>query len=268
MKSTFLTFLLACGALFAQAPPKPPTPGGGLSAEQLSKANNPLADMNALNFQNFYNPSLYGIPDANANTMNLRPVIVSGRQIIRATLPISTVPLGNGQYRSGLGDFSIFDAIKVTGAGSKTDVAVGPLLVVPSATNSALGAGKWQAGAAAVAIHPIPGGSLLGVLATWQHSFAGDVDRPSAHIATFQPIGTFAVGGGYYVRSTATCLFDFENNRYLIPFGLGFGKAFKVGDAVANAFIEPQFTVYHKGVGLPSLQLFMGLNLQWAKKAK
>jgi len=41
---------------------------------------------------------------------------------------------------------------------------------------------------------------------------------------------------------------------------------FKAGNAIANAFIEPQFTVYHKGSGQPSFQLFMGLNLQWAKK--
>jgi len=250
------------------APPKPGSPAGGVSAEQLSKANNPLADMNALNFQNYYVPTLYGVPDANSNTLNLRPVIVSGRQIIRATLPVSTVPTGNGQYRSGLGDFSIFDAIKLTPEGSMTDFAVGPLLVAPSATNTALGAGKWQAGAAAVAIHPMPGGSLVGALVTWQHSFAGNVDRPSTHVATAQPIGTFGIGGGYYVRSAPLCIFDFENNRYLIPVGLGFGKVFKVNNAVANAFIEPQFSVYHKGAGLPSFQLFMGLNLQWAKKPK
>jgi hypothetical protein len=37
--------------------------GGGISASQLSNANNPLADMDALNFQNYYSPSLYGVPN-------------------------------------------------------------------------------------------------------------------------------------------------------------------------------------------------------------
>jgi len=245
---------------------KPASPGAGVSVEQLSKANNPLAEMNALNFQNYYQPSLYGVPDSVANTMNLRPVVVSGRQIIRATLPIATSPVGPGQYRSGLGDLSLFDAIKLTPEGAQTDVAVGPLLVAPTATNSALGQGKWHAGAAAVAIHPMPGGTLLGALVTWQHSFAGDKDRPTAHLMTAQPIATIGIGGGYYVRSTPVMVFDFENNRYLVPFGLGFGKVFKAGSAIANAFIEPQFAVYHKGSGLPSFQLYMGINLQWAKK--
>jgi hypothetical protein len=74
------------------------------------------------------------------------------------------------------------------------------------------------------------------------------------------------IGGGYYVRSSAVLVFDFANDRHLVPAGLGFGKVFRFGDALANAFIEPQFTAYHKGSGQPSLQLFMGLNLQWAKK--
>ena len=246
----------------------PPGVSGGVSAAQLANANNPLADMNALNFQNYYAPTLYGLPNSNSNTLNLRPVVVSGRQIIRATLPISTVPIGGGQYQSGLGDLSIFAAIKLTSTDAKTDLAVGPLLVAPSATDRTLGQGKWQAGVAAVAIHPEPGGSLLGFLATWQHSFAGQSDRHGAQLVTFQPIGTLSIGKGYYFRSTAVWVFDIANGSYLIPLGIGVGKVFKVQNAVVNAFIEPQVTTYHNRSGLPSFQLFFGLNLQFPKKPK
>ena len=103
----------------AQAQDAPPTqahaPGstpaeaggvaGGVSASQLANANNPLADMNAFNFQNYYSPTLYGVPNSVSNTLDLRPVVVSGRQIIRVTLPVTTVPTGSGNYQSGLGDF-------------------------------------------------------------------------------------------------------------------------------------------------------------------
>lgn len=255
----------------ATAPPTtagPPGAPAGVSAEQVAKANNPLADLNALNFHNYYDPSLYGVPNAQADNMYLRPVMVAGRQIIRATLPIATVPVGQGQYASGLGDFSVFDAIKLTPEGATTDFAVGPLLVAPTATNSALGQGKWQAGVAAVTVRSIPGGNILGGLLTWQHSFAGEKDRPDAHLATMQPFAILSIGGGYYVRSTAIMVFDVQKNSTLIPAGLGFGKVFKVGNAMVNAFVEPQFTVYYSGSGLPSFQLFTGLNLQWAKKAK
>jgi hypothetical protein len=63
-------------------PPAAPSIGGGVSAKQLANANNPLADADALNFQNYYTPSVYGVSSVNSNTMNIRGVIVSGRQII------------------------------------------------------------------------------------------------------------------------------------------------------------------------------------------
>jgi hypothetical protein len=247
----------------AQEPPKPPA--GGVSAEELSKANNPLANANALNFQNYFYPSLQGVSDASANALLLRPVMVSGRQIIRATLPVQTTPTGSTTYASGLGDFSVFDAFLVTGPDASTMIGVGPLLVTPSATDDSLGAGKWQAGAAAVAVHPMPGGSLIGSLVTWQTDFAGDKDRPGTNLMTAQPFLIFQIGGGFYVRSSGLMTFDFKNDKYLIPFGIGVGKVFKIGGAIANAFLEPQFSVYSKGDSQPQWQVFSGLNLQWFK---
>ena len=252
----------------AAAGSPPAAAAGGISAEQMAKANNPLADMNALNFHDFWIPSIRGMPDDSINTLNLRPVMVAGRQIIRATIPLTTAPLGGGLYASGLGDINIFDAIKLTGEGSKTDFAIGPLLVFPSATDDALGQGKWQAGGAVVAIHPLPGGSLLGALVTYQTDFAGDEARAGTSILAAQPLLTLSMGGGYYFRSTPTWIFDLENDRVLMPFGLGVGRVFQGLGGIVNAFVEPQFTVYSKGDRQPAFQLFTGLNLQWSKKPK
>jgi hypothetical protein len=260
--------LSAAAVLCAQDPakaPPPPVTGHEVSAAEIAKANNPLADVNALTFENYYDPTLYGLSNVSANTLDLRAVIVSGRQIIRATLPIQTTPVGQGQSKSGLGDAAIFDAIRISPNGAKNEFAVGPLLVAPSATNSALGSGKWQGGVAAVAILPLSPGSIWGVLATWQHSFAGNQDRSKTQVSTLQPFATYSIGGGYYIRSSGVMVFDFQNNRYIVPFGAGFGKAVRVGNGLVNAFVEPQFTVYHKGVGQPSFQLYAGIKWQWAK---
>ena len=250
-----------------EAPPAGPPPSSGpVSAAEVAKSNNPLAPVNALTFENFYDPTLYGVSGVSANTLDLRAVVISGRQIIRATLPVQTTPIGQGQYRSGLGDIAIFDAIQISPNGSKNEYAVGPLFVAPSATNSALGSGKWQGGVAAVGIFPLGGGSLLGALATWQHSFAGNQDREKTQVSTLQPFASYSIGGGYYVSSKGVMVFDFQNNRYLIPLGVGFGKAFRAGDHLVNAFVEPEFTVYHKGAGQPSWQLYAGIKWQWIKK--
>jgi hypothetical protein len=238
---------------------------GGPSESDVATANNPIAPMNALYFQNYYAPTVYGVPGS-SNLLDFRTVVVSGRQIIRATLPISTADDSNGNQQSGLGDFNVFDAIRVSPLESKNVLAVGPMLVAPTATNRSLGQGKWQAGLAAVGVHPLSEGSLLIGILTWQHSFAGEHSRPDAQVLTFQPIATLSVGGGYYVRSSGIWSFDISDHKRLIPLGVGFGKVFKIRDVIVNASIEPQVTVYHNGTGLPAFQLFTGLYFLFPKK--
>jgi hypothetical protein len=240
---------------------------GTSSESEVATANNPIAPMNAVYFQNYYAPTVYGVPGS-GNLLDVRTVVVSGRQIIRATLPISSGEDGNGNQHSGLGDFNVFDAIRVSPKESKDVLAVGPLLVAPTATSRSLGQGKWQAGLAAVGLHALSEGSLLIGILTWQHSFAGQDSRPGEQVATFQPIVALSIGGGYYVRSSGIWSFDIVNNKTLIPAGVGFGKVFKTGNAIVNAFVEPQFTVYRNGTGLPSIQLFSGLNFQFRKKTE
>lgn len=122
---------------------------------------NPLAP---LNFQNYYDPSLYSVPNVNGNTFFPRGIIVPGRQIIRVTLPVSTVlagrssidlPGGRSKYFSSRSDRHLlvrswrcehlrFDPGDEAGRGHY--VCDRPQFVAPSAANSSLGAGKWQAG--------------------------------------------------------------------------------------------------------------------------
>jgi hypothetical protein len=97
--------------------------------------------------------------------------------------------------------------------------------------------------------------------------FAGDRTRPDAQALTFQPIAALSIGRGYYIRSSGIWSFDIHNNKNLIPLGAGFGKVLKIGNAIVNAFIEPQFTVYNNGSGLPPFQLLSGLNFQLRKKS-
>ena len=141
---------------------------GEPSASNVASANNPIAPMNALYFQNYYAPTVYGLPGS-SNLLDFRTVVVSGRQIVRATLPISSGEDINGNQQSGLGDFNVFDAIRVTPEESKNVLAVGPMLTAPTATNRFLGQGKWQAGLAGVGVHSLSDGSLLIGILTWQH---------------------------------------------------------------------------------------------------
>lgn len=106
---------------------------------------------------------------------------------------------------------------------------------------------------------------LAGALVTWQASVAGDDDRENVSSLTAQPLAVMQIGAGYYVRSTGVIQMNTETGDYNVPFGLGVGKVFRSGRAVLNAFLEPQWTVLHDGVGQPAFQLFAGLNVQFPK---
>ena len=248
-----LAALAACAAPFCLAD----------SAEDANKSNNPLNPAPGLNFQDYYSPSLYGT-DKYTNdfllrgTLPIAPGFVPVPQLIRATVPISTRPDPDGGNGTALGDINLFDIFLF--GNKELQLGIGPLLTLPTATHDYLGTGKWQAGLAAVVVNPTPQ-RLLGALVQWQHSFAGDADRSNVNTATLQPFLIWNLPQGWYLRSTGTWSFNLNNGEGYIPVGFGFGKAWRDGKTVYNAFIEPQVTVWHEGDGQPHWTIFTGLNL-------
>lgn len=238
----------------------------GSSAEDANKSNNPLNPAPGFNVQNLYVPKLYG-SDAHTNDLLLRGTLpvkpgqtITVPQIFRLTVPISTRPDPGGGNSIGLGDINIFDIFLLGKTGGGIEYGAGPLLVLPTATEDELGAGKWQGGIAATAMRPSPGG-IIGGLLQWQASFAGEGDRADVNTITAQPFFIHNLPDGWYLRSTAIWTFNLENDDYYIPIGVGAGKVIKSGDTTYNAFIEPQWTVSHDGSGLPEFALFFGLNV-------
>jgi len=234
------------------------------AAKAAAQANNPLANMVAFNIQNYYYAELYGV-DETANTAWLRYAQPFGRWLMRASLPMSTVPTGAGSDPvSGLGDFNIFLAYLLSDPSSPKQFGIGPLLAAPTATEDALGSDTWQAGAAGVYFNASSMVYQWGGLITYQTSFAGDGDDTS--VAVLQPFFMVQLGKGTYLRMAPLWIFNLEDETYNVPLGFGIGKIVKAGHTVFNIFVEPQFTVLHDGVGQPELQIFAGLNMQFLPK--
>lgn len=237
------------------------------SGDEVNEANNPLTPKLTINFHDYYAPSLYGAADRSANQFLLRGLIPLKKghpQLLRFTMPIVSAPKFPSGMKNGLGDLALFDLFVFSH--KKLMMGIGPLFVLPTATNSLVGSGKWQIGFAGVMIHPQKWG-MLGGLLTYQHSFAGDKDRRTQNLMTFQPVFLYNLPQRYYIRSTAVMNFDFESENRYIPLGLGLGKVWPLkSGTVINAFIEPQFTVYRNGEGMPKYQFFMGVNFQFPLK--
>lgn len=235
------------------------------SMDEVNTANNPLTPAITANLQDQWAPQLYD-SNASSNAFLLRGVLPHALgglpQIVRGTLPIATAPSTSGSGNTtGLGDLNLFDLALF----KRGDVAlgIGPQLTIPTATDRALGTGKWQAGLAAVAIAPQSWG-LAGALVTWQHSIAGPSDRPTQNNLAIQPLFIYNLPQGVYLRSTATWNFALAQDTYVVPVGAGLGKVWVRSDGTTiNAFAEPQWTIAHHGAGQPKFQLFAGVNMQF-----
>jgi len=228
----------------------------------VNKANNPLADLVAVQLHNYYTPKLYGVPDESANTFWLRILAPYKRLIPRLSLPVKTSPTVTPDSKTGLGDLDVFVSILATKPEKPLQFGIGPLYVAPTATDAALGSGKHQLGLASVLVYPT-GPLLFAAIVTWQISVAGDSARAKTNSIIFQPFMTIQLGKGYYLRSSPAWFFDIETGDYNIPFGLGAGKVLRHGKAVFNLFLEPQFTLAHKGIGQPAIQIFAAINIQF-----
>ena len=238
----------------------------GQKDEKLSdeaQANNPLANFVAFNFQNYYIPSLTELDDQNANTLWLRYAQPFGKWLMRASLPTSRVPTGEGTTTSGLGDLNAnFFYLFNTGSPA-VSFGVGPQVTLPTASEDETGTDKYQAGTSIVYFNAKSPFFQWGSLLTWQTDVGGKSSAPDTDFLALQPFYLFQLGKGYYFRGAPIWSFNLETNDYHVPVGLGLGKVVKKGNTVYNFWAEPQFTILDRGPGQPEMQWFFALNMQF-----
>lgn len=241
-------------------------PGPARAQDAAAQANNPIADTQAVSFQNLYAGELTGI-NRDANQFYFRyalPFRAMGAQwLMRATLPVNSFPGAGGGTTTGIGDLNILAAYTFDTGNPAVSFGIGPQFTLPTASDDAVGAEKWQAGLANVLFNATDPTFQWGYLLTWQASFAGDDDRDYVSLGAFQPFLFYQLGQGWYLRSTGVWTYNFASDAYSIPVGLGLGKVVKSERAVVNAFVEPQYSVATHGDGQPEWGAFAGLNFQF-----
>jgi hypothetical protein len=217
--------------------------GGPVAVRALAnQVNDPTAPLTLVQFRDILAPSVPGY-DSPGNMLQIEPVlpIFSSRllpfdQLLKMTLPVTTTP--NPGSQTGLGDVSLFDVVTVKQSWGRW--GLGPALVFPTASATALGQGKWQAGPAVAVICTGIKGLALGVVAQNPVSFAGSSSRADANSLAIAPTLTFNLPDTWFVGySDFDWTFDWKDGgRATIPVGLQTGKIIKVGNMPVSLSLE------------------------------
>lgn len=226
-----------------------------LSEEALAKkAQNPVADLISLPFQNNTNFDI-GPKKENQNILNIQPVYPINATstwniITRTIMPVISQPqfLTRSHRINGIGD-TTFTAFLSPAESGKLTWGVGPAILLPTASNDALGLNKWAAGPSIVAL-AMPGQWVIGALASNIWDFAGSGER-SVNFFTLQYFVNYNLPNGWYLTSAPIITSDWtkaSNARWTVPFGGGIGKILKLGKLPINA----QLAAY-KNVKTPEL---------------
>ena len=214
------------------------------------KTQNPVADLISVPFQNNTSYNI-GTNERASNTLNIQPVIpvhLSEKVLLisRIILPITYQPdlTSTGGGSSGFGDTNptfFFSPAKP----GKLIWGVGPAFLLPTATQRSVGTGKWSAGPAAVALIQ-PGPWTIGVLASQLWSFAGPSDRSTVSLMTVQYFVNYNLAHAWYLTSSPILTFNWEatsSEEWLVPFGGGIGKIFKIGKLPLNGSLQAYYNV-------------------------
>ena len=168
---------------------------------------------------------------------NIQPVVPFSLSqdwnvISRTILPLAyqSHVAGDGR-QGGLGDTlqSLFFSPREPTKGGMI-WGVGPAILFPSATNSALGGGKWAAGPTFVVLTQRSGWTV-GMLANQLWSFAGSSDRAEVNSLFLQPFAAFTTKKAmtFTLNTESTYNWKAPTDRWSVPINFVVAQLVKVG---------------------------------------
>jgi hypothetical protein len=223
-------------------------------------ARDPTSSLTAFQIVYRYNSSFHQVPDVNQSTLILMPIIpfkignlpniarISAGYVLSAPdfgvlqdIPPSTsinqVPYNNV---TGLQDMAIMDVVifpQSFGA-----LGIGPVVILPTATDPALGNGKWSVGPTFVGIFR-QGGLQVGGLFQGIFDVAGSPSRPDVNTLSLQVFGGIGLPDDWSIGlSEITYGYDLTNSEWTsIPFGLRVERLVLFGDLPARVYVDAEY---------------------------
>jgi hypothetical protein len=223
-----------------------------LSPEELAQiAQNPVGNLISVPFQENLNLNT-GPLDKNYNLLNIQPVIPihvdsDWNIITRTILPvISLPPFAPDQSRiNGIGDVQFTAFLSPANPGHWI-WGVGPIVQLPTHSNSLLGNNNAGAGPSFVVLHLEHGDPwVYGMLANnvWSVSHSSS---PAYKNGLVQPFLNYNFKGGAYLTSSPILTVDWDargSQQWTVPMGGGFGKILHLGKLPVNTQLAGYYNV-------------------------
>ncbi|MDF7806928.1 hypothetical protein P4E94_05720 [Pontiellaceae bacterium B12219] len=211
---------------------------------------NPIANLISLPLQYNYDEN-YGANDKGSKSqLNIQPVapfsISENWNVITRTIvpliDLNDMP-GVGD-KSGLGDITASQFFSPKAPTKNGWVwGAGPVELIPTASDDALGGGKFGLGPTAVVLKQ-SGPWTIGGLVNQVWSIGGPSDREDINSMFIQPFAA------YIVEKTKTTLslntessYDWENEQWSVPINVGVAQLFKVGPQIMQLQLGARYWV-------------------------
>ena len=205
-------------------------------ADLAQELSNPIADLITIPIQMNYDSDIGPLDDGWKLLTNIQPVIPfhlneDWTLITRTIMPVISqddIFQGAGS-QFGLGDISesLFFSPKEPTSGGVI-WGVGPILLLPTATDDLLGAKKWCAGPAAIVVTP-RGSWTLGFLANHMWSYAGDSDRPYISNTFAQPFVAYTWPSAWTVSAQTETTYNWKAEEWSVPINVAVAKLVRWG---------------------------------------
>lgn len=218
------------------------------AAELAKKLANPVASLISVPLQ--YNDDSYGGTNdgASASRLVIQPVIPFSLNDDWNLITRTIIPLVDQQdfpiaalNESGLGDTtsSLYFSPQSPTAGGLI-WGLGPVFLLPTATDEALGTEKWGIGPTGVVLKQ-SGPWTVGFLAGHIWSVAGEDDRADISATTLQPFFSYTTKTHTTVGAYTESAYDWKGEEWSVPLIVQAGQLFKIGPQILQLAVAAKY---------------------------
>ena len=218
------------------------------AAELAKKLSNPVAALISVPVQ--YNRDDYGGPNdgAAADRLVFQPVVPVSLNNEWNLITRTIVSFADQQgfplpslNKSGASDITasqFFSPKSPTADGWIW--GVGPVELLPTAADDALGTGKWGLGPTFVALKQV-GPWTAGYLGSHIWSVAGDDKRPDINVTSMQPFFSYTTKTHMTVGAFTEATYDWKSRQWTVPLIVQAGQLFKIGPQIMQLAVAGKY---------------------------